>query len=28
VVIGLTVLGWLVAALAMRQYRARVAYWV
>ena len=28
VVISLTVVGWLVAAIAMRQYRARVAYWV
>ena len=28
VVIGLTILGWVVAAFAMRQYRARVAYWV
>src|SRR6201987_4237697 len=28
VVIGLTVVGWVVAAFAMRQYRARVAYWV
>jgi ABC-2 type transport system permease protein len=28
VVIALTVLGWTVAAFAMRQYRARVAYWV
>jgi ABC-2 type transport system permease protein len=28
VVITLTVLGWVVAALAMRQYRARVPYWV
>jgi len=28
VVLALTVIGWIVAALAMRQYRARVAYWV
>ena len=28
VVIVLTVIGWLFAALAMRQYRARVPYWV
>ena len=28
VVVALTVLGWLVAALALRQYRARVPYWV
>ena len=28
VVIGLTIAGWIVAALAMRQYRARVPYWV
>ncbi|MGV0633635.1 ABC transporter permease [Mycolicibacillus trivialis] len=28
VVLVLTVVGWTVAALAMRQYRARVAYWV
>jgi ABC-2 type transport system permease protein len=28
VVIVLTVIGWIVAALAMRQYRARVPYWV
>ncbi|MDH6245464.1 ABC transporter permease [Mycobacterium sp. OTB74] len=28
VVIVLTVLGWIVAAFAMRQYRARVPYWV
>ena len=28
VVIGLTVIGWVLAAFAMRQYRARVAYWV
>src|ERR1700730_1536956 len=28
VVVALTVLGWLCAAFAMRQYRARVAYWV
>jgi len=28
VVIVLTVVGWIVAALAMRQYRARVPYWV
>jgi len=28
VVITLTVLGWVVAAIAMRQYRARVPYWV
>ena len=28
VVITLTVLGWVVAAMAMRQYRARVPYWV
>ena len=27
VVLALTVLGWLFAALAMRQYRARVPYW-
>jgi ABC-2 type transport system permease protein len=24
----LTIVGWVVAAFAMRQYRARVAYWV
>ena len=28
VVVALTVLGWLVAALALRQFRARVPYWV
>ncbi|BBY64238.1 galactan export ABC transporter permease subunit Wzm/RfbD [Mycolicibacterium helvum] len=28
VVIVLTLLGWLVAAFALRQYRSRVAYWV
>ena len=28
VVIGLTIVGWVVAAFAMRQYRVRVAYWV
>jgi ABC-2 type transport system permease protein len=28
VVIGLTIVGWCVAALALRQYRARVPYWV
>jgi ABC-2 type transport system permease protein len=28
VVIVLTVLGWCAAALALRQYRARVPYWV
>ncbi len=28
VVLSLTVIGWIFAALAMRQYRARVAYWV
>ncbi|SBS74364.1 ABC-2 type transporter [uncultured Mycobacterium sp.] len=28
VVIALTVIGWLVAAFALRQYRARVPYWV
>ena len=28
IVVALTVLGWLVAALALRQYRARVPYWV
>ncbi|KKW65952.1 ABC transporter permease [Mycolicibacterium elephantis] len=28
VVIVLTVIGWILAAIAMRQYRARVAYWV
>jgi ABC-2 type transport system permease protein len=28
VVVGLTVVGWLLAAFAMRQYRARVPYWV
>jgi ABC-2 type transport system permease protein len=28
VVIGLTILGWLLAAFALRQYRARVPYWV
>ena len=28
VVLTLTVLGWLLAAIAMRQYRARVPYWV
>jgi ABC-2 type transport system permease protein len=27
-VVGLTVVGWLLAAFAMRQYRARVPYWV
>jgi ABC-2 type transport system permease protein len=27
-VVGLTVLGWVLAAIAMRQYRARVPYWV
>ena len=28
VVVGLTIVGWVLAAFAMRQYRARVAYWV
>jgi ABC-2 type transport system permease protein len=28
VVIGLTIVGWCAAALALRQYRARVPYWV
>jgi ABC-2 type transport system permease protein len=28
VVVTLTVIGWGFAALAMRQYRARVPYWV
>ena len=28
VVIVLTVIGWVMAAFAMRQYRARVPYWV
>jgi ABC-2 type transport system permease protein len=28
VVIVLTIIGWTFAALAMRQYRSRVAYWV
>jgi ABC-2 type transport system permease protein len=28
VVLVLTVIGWIVAAFAMRQYRARVPYWV
>jgi ABC-2 type transport system permease protein len=28
VVIVLTVIGWILAALAMRQYRSRVPYWV
>jgi ABC-2 type transport system permease protein len=28
VVLVLTVVGWVLAALAMRQYRARVPYWV
>jgi ABC-2 type transport system permease protein len=28
VVIALTVIGWSVAAFALRQYRARVPYWV
>jgi ABC-2 type transport system permease protein len=28
VVLTLTVLGWCAAALALRQYRARVPYWV
>jgi ABC-2 type transport system permease protein len=28
VVIVLTIIGWCVAALAMRQFRARVPYWV
>ena len=28
VVLGLTVVGWTLAVIAMRQYRARVAYWV
>jgi ABC-2 type transport system permease protein len=27
-VIVLTVIGWILAALAMRQYRSRVPYWV
>jgi ABC-2 type transport system permease protein len=27
-VIGLTIIGWLVAVFALRQYRARVPYWV
>ena len=28
VVVALTVVGWVLAAFAMRQYRARVPYWV
>jgi ABC-2 type transport system permease protein len=28
VVLVCTALGWIAAAFAMRQYRARVAYWV
>jgi ABC-2 type transport system permease protein len=28
VVIALTIIGWTVTAFAMRQYRARVPYWV
>jgi ABC-2 type transport system permease protein len=28
VVLALTVIGWIFAAFAMRQYRARVPYWV
>jgi ABC-2 type transport system permease protein len=28
VVLVLTVIGWVMAAFAMRQYRARVPYWV
>ena len=28
VVLALTIVGWLLAAFAMRQYRARVPYWV
>jgi ABC-2 type transport system permease protein len=28
VVVGLKVVGWVLAAFAIRQYRARVAYWV
>jgi ABC-2 type transport system permease protein len=28
VVVALTVIGWLLAAFAMRQFRARVPYWV
>jgi ABC-2 type transport system permease protein len=28
VVLALTVIGWILAAFAMRQYRARVPYWV
>jgi ABC-2 type transport system permease protein len=28
VVIVLTILGWVTAAFALRQYRARVPYWV
>jgi ABC-2 type transport system permease protein len=28
VVVALTIVGWLLAAIAMRQYRARVPYWV
>ena len=28
VVLVLTAIGWILAALAMRQYRARVPYWV
>jgi ABC-2 type transport system permease protein len=28
VVLALTAIGWLLAAFAMRQYRARVPYWV
>jgi ABC-2 type transport system permease protein len=28
VVLVLTAVGWLLAAFAMRQYRARVPYWV
>jgi ABC-2 type transport system permease protein len=27
-VIVLTIVGWIVTAFAMRQYRARVPYWV
>jgi ABC-2 type transport system permease protein len=27
-VLALTAIGWILAAFAMRQYRARVPYWV
>jgi ABC-2 type transport system permease protein len=28
VVVGITIVGWAVALVAMRNYRARISYWV